>query len=127
MCGSGCAPLFCPIAASFQMTEPRKLMSSVSQAFAGAEMSLRRKFNADCLWLICSKADLVLRRAGFCCVPQLSELSRRGKAVCTSFFALTLFFGKNSDRQGAVVHFQRSPSSGREGGTEWLSTIGSSP
>lgn len=35
--------------------------------------------------------------------------------MCTSFFALTLFFGKNSDRQGGVVHFQGSPSSGREG------------
>lgn len=46
--------------------------------------------------------------------------------MCTSFFALTLFFGKNSDRQGAVGHFQRSPSAGREG-TGWLRTKGSSP
>lgn len=98
------------------MTEPRKLMSSVSQAFAGAQMSPRRRFSAGCLWLMCSKAGLVLRRAGFCSVPQAgSSVSFSEGPMCTSFFALTLFFGKNSDRQGGLVHFQGSPSSRREG------------
>lgn len=88
------------------MTEPRKLMSSVSQALAGAQMSPRRKFNTDCLWLICSKAGLVLRRAGCCCVPQAgSSVSFSGGACVHIFLCSNPFLWEEFWQAGSCREF----------------------